>query len=508
MPSMNWAQSGQFKLNTRARCARGLVALAALLCVCLFSAHAMATQRPNILLILAEDIGPDLGSYGTPLVQTPHLDQLAARGVRYTNAFTTSPVCSASRSAIMTGMYQTSIGAHHHRTWDWNKKPLPDGVRTITDYLREAGYYTANLRAAPGETTSRAAYPGLRIFGAQGNGKTDFNFLVAGQPFDGNDWKLRKPGQPFFAQITIYESHKGDGWTLAATPASPVGRVDPEKIKLPAYYPNHPVARAEYANYLEAIALMDHFVGEVLERLQREGLARDTVVLFLGDNGQALFRSKQFLYDGGIHVPLIVAFPDGKDAGAVDTRMVSGIDVSAAILGLAGVRPGPKFQGIDFLALGSAPRSHVFAARDRMDESIDRMRALRSDRWKYIRNYQPGTPYMQRNRYKEQFYPTWNLVKELGRAGKLSRDAALFAAEGKPVEELYDLAVDPDEVNNLAADARYSPKLDELRLLLDKWIIESGDQGAVMEDPVDVQRGLNRRRLETASRAASTPERR
>jgi N-sulfoglucosamine sulfohydrolase len=453
--------------------------------------------RPNLLFILAEDIGPDLGCYGAPLVKTPHLDALAARGVRYTHAFTTAPVCSASRSAIMTGMYQTSIGAHQHRTWQWNKRSLPPGVRTLTDCLRDAGYFTANLAAPGGKKAKKENPSGLKITGADGTGKTDFNFLVD-KPFDGSAWSQRAAGQPFFAQISINESHKGDGWTLARSKNSPVGHVDASAVKLPPYYPDHPVAREEYANYLDAVALMDHFVGEVLARLERDGLAGNTIVVFMGDNGQCLFRSKQFLYDGGIHVPLLIAWPDRRRAGTVDAQLVASIDVTAALLGLAGARPGSALQGRDFLAPGATPRTLVFAARDRMDESTDRIRAVRTADWKYIRNYLPAIPYQQYNAYKEKAYPTWNLVKELARAGGLAPEAALFAAPRKPLEELYDLRNDPHEVRNLAANPAHAARLRELRAALTAWTVETGDQGDRMEDPLDIYRGYNGRLPEEA----------
>jgi N-sulfoglucosamine sulfohydrolase len=462
---------------------------------------ATPTAKPNVLFILAEDIGNQLACYGEPLVRTPHLDRLAARGVRYTNAFTTAPVCSASRSAIMTGMYQTTIGAHNHRTWQWNKRPLPEGVRTLTDCLRDAGYFTANLAPGPGKAKKAAPTGVPGITGASGTGKTDFNFLTENPPFDGFDWNQRKPGQPFFAQISINESHKGPGWNYARSKDSPVGHVDAAQVKLPPYTPDHPVAREEYANYLDAIQLMDHYVGELLARLEREGLARDTIVVFMGDNGQCLFRSKQFLYDGGISVPLIIAWPDGRRAGEVDRQLVSSIDVTAALLGFAGAPRPPAMQGRDFLAPGASPRTHVFAARDRMDASTDRMRAVRTDRWKYIRNYFPAIPYMQHNAYKESQYPTWNLVKQLAKEGKLTPEAALFAAERKPIEELFDLTADPHEVRNLAADPAHAATLRELRALVDAWVAESRDQGGRSEDPLDIFRGYNGRLPEESEKA-------
>src|SRR5688572_21690131 len=445
-------------------------------------------DAPNILLILAEDIGPDLACYGTPLVRTPNLDAIAARGVRYQNFFTTAPVCSTSRSALMTGMYQTSIGAHQHRTWQWNKQPLPPGVHTITDYFRAAGYFTCNL--APDAPAEKGAKKQKGASGSRGAGKTDFNFLTLRPPFDGKDWKQRGRGQPFFAQITIQETHKGPGWPLAR---QVFGQdcIPPDKVKLPPYYPDHPVARDEYANYLDAIMLMDRYVGELLARLEGDGLAKNTIVAFIGDNGQCLFRSKQLLYDGGIHLPLLIAWPDRRRAGTVDDPLLSHIALSAPLIGMAGIKPLPAMQGRDFLNPATPPRAHVFAARDRMDASTDRMRAVRTTRFKYIRNYFPAIPYQQHNAYKERSYPTWNLVKELARDGKLTPEAALFTAASKPIEELFDLQSDPHEVKNLASDPAHAATLKQLRGLVDGWVRDTKDQGVMNEDPVDIFRGYN-----------------
>ena len=451
--------------------------------------HAGA-DAPNILLILAEDIGPDLACYGTPLVRTPNLDALAARGVRYQNFFTTAPVCSTSRSALMTGMYQTTIGAHQHRTWQWNKQPLPPGVHMITDYFRAAGYFTCNL--APDARADKGAKKQKGPSGSRGAGKTDFNFLTPRPPFDGNNWNQRARGQPFFAQITIQETHKGPGWPLAR---QVFGKdcIPPDKVKLPPYYPDHPVARDEYANYLDAIMLMDRYVGELLARLEADGLAKNTIVAFMGDNGQCLFRSKQFLYDGGLHLPLLIAWPDRRRAGSVDDRLISHIDLSAALIGMAGIKPLPAMQGRDFLDPATPRRAHVFAARDRMDESTDRMRAVRTARFKYIRNYFPAIPYQQHNAYKERSYPTWNLVKELAHEGKLTPEAALFTSATKPIEELFDLQADPHEVKNLAGDPAHTATLKELRGLVDAWVRDTKDQGVYNEDPLDIYRGYNGR---------------
>ena len=438
------------------------------------AAQTGSQQRPNILLILAEDIGPELSCYGEPLVQTPNLDRLAKEGAMYKQAYTTAPVCSASRSALATGMYQTAIGAHQHRTVF--KKPLPNGVRHMCEYLREAGYYTVLSGPAPGsKRTGRGT-------GSAGSAKTDYNFTVD-KAFDSYDWKNRPAGKPFFAQLTIQESHKGIGWPLGRKETP---NIDQSKLKLPAYWPDHPVARDEYANYLEAIQLMDRYAGEVLDRLKNEGIADNTLVIFLGDNGQCTFRCKQFLYDGGIHVPLIVRWPGRIQAGSVREELVSGIDVTAAILAAAGVPVPRNMHGRDFLAKDAKPREYIFAGRDRCDTAIERMRCVRDARYKYIRNYLPGIPYMQPNPYKEKEYPTWNLVKQLHKEGKLNAAQALFAADHKPVEELYDTQTDRWEVKNLASDPAHQDRLLSMRKLLDNWIAEIGDKGDQMENPIHI----------------------
>lgn len=433
--------------------------------------RAMAKQ-PNILWILAEDISPQLACYGEPLVQTPHLDRLAAEGTRFTRAYTTAPVCSASRSALITGQYQISFGAHNHRTYD--KKPLRAPVRLVTDRLREAGYFTVLSARSANKKENREP-------GSKGSGKTDFNF-EAKKPFDGFDWSQRPQGRPFFAQLSIQESHKGYGWPLARKVTQ---RIDAAKLKLPLYYPDHAVARDEYANYLEAIQLADRYVGEVLARLEQEGLAENTLVFFLGDNGSCLFRGKQFLYEGGIQVPLIVRGP-GVARGAVRNDLISSLDVTAATIAAAGLAVPETLHGQDMLAAGLKPRTRMYAARDRCDTAIERMRCVVDERYKYIRNFLPGIPYMQPNPYKEREYPTWNLVKKLNAEGKLTPEQALFAAPFKPVEELYDLETDPHEVRNLAEDKQHQARLLAMRGELDRWLAEVGDEGARMEDPVPI----------------------
>ncbi len=446
---------------------------------------AAGSDRPNILYVILEDIGPNLACYGEPQVQTPTLDRFASQAIRFNHAYTCGPVCSASRSALMSGNYQTHIGAHQHRTWNWNKRTLAAPIRHVSEWFRDAGYFTCNLQP------SGPQKPKGGLHGAAGAGKVDLNFFLNASDkngfFEGTDWNQRKAGQPFFAHITIIETHKGGGWTLARQqPKSEL--VDPEKLKLAAYYPDSPIARDEYANYLDAIHLSDKYTGQLLDRLEKDGLADNTIVVISSDHGP-LFRGKQFLYDGGIHIPLLFRFPNRKGAGTVDDRFVSAIDYAPTLLGFAGIRPpAGAMQGQDIFGPAYQPRSHIFAARDRMDISIDRMRAVRTKQFKYIRNYFPGTPYMQHNPYKEGAYPTWNLVKQWNREGKLNAAQSLFAAIEKPIEELFDLREDPDEVHNLAKSPAHKEELAKLRALVDGFVKEN-DRLVLPEDPVDIYRG-------------------
>jgi hypothetical protein len=441
-------------------------------------------KRPNVLYIIMEDIGPQFACYGEPLVKTPHLDKLASEGTRFTHVYSASPVCSASRSCLMTGNFQTRIAAHNHRTWAWRKQPLPPPVKHISDWYRDAGYFTCNLQPSGG---------GKGLHGAAGSGKVDLNFYrndVKKQNFfDGNDWNQRAKDQPFFAHITIIETHKGDGWKVARQrPKSEL--VDVAAVKLASFYPDSLIARDEYANYLDAIHLSDGYVGELLARLERDGLAKNTVVVLSSDHGQCLFRSKQFLYDGGLHIPLIIRYPDGRGAGTVDERFISGVDVAPMLLGMAGIEvPSGAMQGQDPFAPGAKQRDYILAARDRMDIAMDRMRAVRTRKFKYIRNEQPAVPYMQKNPYKEAEYPTWNLLKEWAKENKLTPTQALFAAPDKPVEELFDLSADPDEVHNLAGEIAYESTLTELRGVIDQFVLEN-DGPVVNEDSLEVYRGF------------------
>jgi arylsulfatase A-like enzyme len=429
----------------------------------IFTPGKAAAEQPNVLWITGDDLGIELGCYGFPLVDTPRIDSLASEGVRFTQAFTTAPVCSASRSAFNTGMYQTTTGTHHHRSHRQDGYRLPEGVRLITDYFREQGYFTANvIDVAPG---------------VKGNGKTDFNFTVE-KPYDGTHWNQRKPGQRFFAHVNFTAPHKGPSFPLARKAKN---LVDPKKVPLPPYWPDDPVVRDEFANYLDAVNMLDGQVGAVLDAIENDGLSKNTLVFMFGDNGRCLIRGKQWLYDPGIRIPMIVRWPGQLQPGTVRTDPMSSIDMTAESIAASGLKVPANMQGRRLFGPGASPRDVIFAARDRCDMTEDRIRCVRSSRFKYIRNFMPERPYTQYNEYIQRQYPTLAVMKRLYQEGKLNETQSLFMQPRKPQIEFYDLQADPFEVNNLAGSAQYRKEEERLARMLDEWIVETKDQGRTPE---------------------------
>lgn len=400
---------------------------------------ALADRRPNILWITIEDWSPDLSCYGTKGIHTPHVDRLAREGIRYTRAFTTSPVCSTSRSAMMTGFHQNYIGAHQHRTD--NKPPLPGGIRPIPHLLADAGYYTCLM-----------------------SWKVDCNFLpdTREELFMGTDWKDRPPGQPFFARITFGGTHRP--WKR-----DPERPIDISDVELPPYYPDTPFMRRDWANGLEQMQLVDREVGAILKRLNDEGFADNTIVFFIGDHGRCHIRGKQFLYDEGTRIPMIVRWPNRVKPGQVCDDLVMSIDICATVLEVAGVQPPVPLHGQSLFSNRVKQRKYTFAARDKMGDTHDAMRSIRSKDHKLILNLMPERAYCQFSFYKEGAYPPLAELNTLNLQGRLTPAQAAFMASRKPAVELFDLRNDPHEVRNVADDPRYAKVKTELLAELQKW---------------------------------------
>jgi arylsulfatase A-like enzyme len=433
----------------------------------LLTASALGQDRPNIIWINAEDQSAHYGPFIESAAQTPNVNRLASEGVKFSRAFVTAPVCSPSRSALITGMYQTTIGAHQHRSSRSEKAiHLPADVRTIPELLRASGYYVTN--------------GGLRDPQAPlAKGKTDYNFVYADNLYDGADWRDRPDGKPFFSQIHLRGGKFRNQRTLAKTKGVKTRGIDPAAVELPPYYPDDPDLRLDWAQYLESVEQVDWEVGQILARLEREGVSDNTVVFFFTDHGVSHARGKQFLYEEGIRIPLIV-WGAGIEKGKAREDLVAHIDIAAETLRIAGVEPPKSLQGRPLFGPGSASREYVISARDRCDETVDRIRSVRTLRYKYIRNYYPGRPHMQPNRYKDA-KAVVRTLRRLHLEGKLSLEQDRIFNPTRPAEELYDLDRDPYELRNLAADPRHSMELSRHRAILERWIEQSGDRGRTPE---------------------------
>lgn len=419
---------------------------------------ARAADRPNIVWIIGEDMGPDLGCYGERDAITPNMDRLAQEGARFTRAFTHAPVCAPSRHGLITGQYPIKTGAMHMRS------VLLNPPTTFTKHLRDSGYYVA--------------WPG----------KTDFNFKHPKEFADSTTkwWESDKPlPQPFFAYANFTVSHEsqvrndGNKYADNTKRLTAAQRRDPSKVALPPFYPDAPEVREEVARYHDLVTAVDYEMGDVLAWLDKHGLAENTVVICTGDHGRGMPRYKRWCYDTGTRVPLIVRWPGKVAPGTVNENLVGFVDLPATALGLAGVAQPAEFDGQVFLGPNAtAPRKYAYAARDYMDETYDRIRSVRGPRFHYLRNYASDLPYAQVVSYMEvgktmQVWRRWNA------AGQVNAAQKSFFAPKKPWEELYDTETDPWELKNLADDPKYAEQLAELRTACDEWVAKTDDKGAI-----------------------------
>jgi N-sulfoglucosamine sulfohydrolase len=404
-----------------------------------------SVQKTNIVWLIAEDLSPDLGCYGHPLVKTPNIDKLADQGIRFENAFATCPVCSPSRSAFFTGVYQTTIASDYHDTMEKNKLPLPEGIKTLPDIFYEAGYFVDY------------------------HGKTHFNFKYEGLAIKDRDWHERKEQQPFFLVLQTHHTHR-------PFTRDTIRPVDPAKIEIPPCYPDHEITRRDWADYLEDVQHLDDWVGEQMNWLESNNLLDNTVVVFFGDHGRPHVRGKQFLYDEGLQVPLIIAqFNKNRQKGKVK-ELVSLIDLAPTMLQLAGMEVPNYMHGLNILS--EIDREHIFASRSRMGDAIDKMRCIRTEDYLFIKNFMPEKPWMQLSSYKKRSYPVYTLLEVLHEKDQLTDEQAYFMTDTKPEYELYNVKKDPFQLNNLAET---NPELvADFSKMLEKWQAETNDH---FDDP-------------------------
>lgn len=458
----------------------------AILCFLLFAQvqAVFADERPNVLWIYLEDVSGWFGCYGETLIETPNIDALAKSGTRFDRFYTPAGVCSTTRSAIVTGMMQTSIGAHNHRSCrpnfrgksmgEYDKNVLPSHVVPLPMRFRQAGYWTFN---EGGKDDYNFEYDLAEFYDfvpkkRRGWGPAE---LVAG-----NCWRGKKPDQPFFGQVQL-----GGGKLGKRAPK----RVDRAAVKVPPYYPDVAEVREEIAHHYDCLLKTDEQVGEVIAALKRDGLFENTIIFMFSDHGMKLHRHKQLLYEGGIHMPLIVA-GKGMPVDKVRDDLVSGIDVSAASLAVSGIGVPKGMEGWNFMAANYQPRKFVVSARDRCDYTIEKIRAVVTPRFKYLRNYLTDRPYMQPT-YKDP----WDVTKKFRAMmanGEMNETQLLFFGDKRVPEEFYDLENDLHEINNLAGDPAFAEDLKKHRQLLAGWIEETGDKGQAPESEVGLLCTLKR----------------
>lgn len=418
-------------------------------------------ERPNILWLTSEDNNITfIGCYGNEYAHTPNIDKLATEGFRFTHCYSNGAVCSASRSAWITGMLSPSTGLLNHRC----RLRIPKEVKLYPAVLRDAGYYTANCR------------------------KTDYNILnVPSKLWDSNraDWKTLKKKQPFFQVINYLDSHESRAMSTRYSTQ------DPAKVKLPPYHPDTPGIRANYASYYESVTKMDAKIGKALKELEEAGLADDTIVIYNSDHGGPLPRGKRFMYDSGTHCPLIIRIPEkfkkywpaDKPNSTVD-RLVGFVDMIPTWISLAGGKIPSNYQGRIFLGPNTQPEPEFnYSFRGRNDERIENARAIRDKRYLYVKNFIPYVPRGQHLAYQWKI-PIQRFWEKCYKEGKTnSIQSRYFKLKHK--EELYDTAKDPYCINNLIDNPEYKGIAEKLSKALNETQAKIYDAGFLPESDLD-----------------------
>ena len=436
-------------------------------------------DRPNVLWITCEDISPFLGCFGFEQALTPNLDKLAENGVRYTRAYAAATVCAVARSSLLTGMYSPTIGTHGMRV----RTTLPPVIEAYPALFKKAGYFCTNNWKTDYNSNP---YSGLsNVIWDQCGGKRE--------PRDAVHWKNRPDGKPFFAVFNYGGTHESHMRVLDAKVEKgelpPEPRIPLEEVKLPAYHPDLPEIRHDWARLHELITLMDKEQGDIIQEVIDAGLWDDTIVVFYSDHGGMLSRSKRYIYNGGTQVPLIVRVPEkwkhlapGKP-GTANDEFVQFIDLPKTMLKICGIDVPEVMQGRVFMGPDKEPAPETITCyRDRQSERFDCSRAITDGEHYLIRNFYPHRPRGRDTRYGYTQQANWR-AWEAWHDGNPEAAGPVFSQfyKPKPLVELFDMEKDPDQVKNLAADPALKGKLEQLSAKLDAWMIENRDLGVVPE---------------------------
>ena len=457
-------------------------------------------DQPNIVWLVAEDLSAYLPSFGDSTITTPNLSRLAAQSVRYPNVFSPSGVCAPSRFALATGMYPSSLGGHNMRT-QYVKAHMdslglklyevvtPPEVKMMSELMRTNGYYCTN------------------------NDKTDYQFAPVITAWDENGnlahWRNRPDNQPFFSVFNLDVTHESQVFHPTSVKNLRYNENFPDssytytysdwipdslwtlevpadlKVPVPPYLPNTELVRNDIRRVYSNIKIMDRQVGLILDQLEEDGLLDNTIIVFYTDHGGPLPRQKRLMYDSGIKVPMMICYPGQRGAGIVDDQLISFIDFAPTAFSMAGFDAPEYIQGQAFVGPYKADqnRKYIHAAADRLDTEIDMIRAVRDNRFKYLKNFQPDRGYYLEVTFREQM----NSMQELLRMrdeGTLNEVQMQWFRESKPEEELFDTWNDPHEINNIANDPKYASKLSELREECQRWMADIHDMGKIPEKDI------------------------
>jgi arylsulfatase A-like enzyme len=436
---------------------------------CLLPFLVLGQQKPNIVWISVEDMSPRLSVYGDNTVSTPNINRLAEEGIVYDHVYTTAGVCSPSRCAIITGNYQTKVGGHNMRTTmntypektglptEYNVVP-PDNIKCFPEYLRANGYYVSN------------------------NEKTDYQFVAPPTVWDESSnkahWRNRKENQPFFSIFNIFVTHESQLWARSKNPL----RVDPSLVVVPPYYPDTEAVRWDIARHYTNISEMDDQVGIILQQLEEDNLLDQTIIFFWSDHGDGLPFYKREIYKRGLHVPLIVRFPDKSNAGTRNSDLISAIDFGPSVLSLAGINTPNQMDGKAFIGNFKVKesRNFIFASRDRLDSEYDRVRSIMNKKYQFILNFHPEKPLYMDIDFRKNI-PIMRELLELKNSNKLTGDQLFWFQPTKPKEEFYDVESDPYQLNNLIDEPHLQEIIKQMRKELKMWIKKTSDLGHISE---------------------------